>query len=391
MKYHFFDFTIFLSIALWLGVFLFSACNSRSSLNMQHEAESAVQPHSNNEYAIGFDLIQHSSYKILHLFRHYNQTSDTTSYVLWHQGAAVPEQFSAYKSIEIPVQRIALLHTSYLPFFQQCAATDQIKAISEGQYVYDTLMYEQIKSGSLPEIGYGESLDTERLLELGIELVITVGFPNTPNKSQQILEELGVPVLVFSDWQEPTLLGRAEWVKLVAALTGEEALAAAAFEKTKNEYQQLQSLTGTISQKPSVICNLPYKGSWYVPGGNSYVSNVLHDAGADYLWAADPGTGGLQIDYEVAYAKGLEADYWINTDFVDRIEDITGRDERLGDFMPLKNGRVFNNNHRVARGIANDYWESGLVKPQIILADLIKIFHPELLPDHTLYYYKKVE
>ena len=124
---------------------------------------------------------------------------------------------------------------------------------------------------------------------------------------------------------------------------------------------------------------------------NSYVSHVLDDAGANYLWADDEGTGGIQIDFEAVYAKGLKADFWINPDFAYKKQEIIARDERLKDFLPMKTGKIYNNNNRVVRTSANDYWESGIINPDIILADLIKLIHPELLPTHQLFYYRQVE
>ncbi len=349
-----------------------------------------VTGQSNIKHAIGFDLVDYETFKVLNIIRHYNETSDTLSYVLYEEGADIHENFSDLYQIQIPIQNIALLHSSYLSFFELCEAKDHIKAISEAKYIYDESVYSSVQNGELIEVGYGETLDKERLLELNISAVVTVGFPNTPNKSQQMLDELGIPVLVFSDWQETGLLGRAEWVKVVAALTGSEKLVNEKFELIEKEYKKLTSLTKDLDNPPKIICNLPYKGSWYVPGGNSYVSNLLHDAGSDYLWASDDGTGGIQMDFETVYAKGIEADFWINPDFAKTLQDIIDTDERLIDFKPISTRSVYNSNFRMSRGIANDFWESGIVNPHLILADLIKILHPELLPNHQLFYYKQI-
>ena len=362
-----------------------SISNSSSQITDQFNQESSIH------HAVGFDLINFSDFKMLHILRHSNETTDTMRFVFHEKGVIIPAKYSDFQRIEIPVARIALLHSSYASFFEFCEATDRIKAISEVKYVYNERIYAEAQQGIMPEVGYGESLDKEKLLELGINLVITVGFPNTPNKSQQMLKELGIPVLVFSDWQESTLLGRAEWVKVIAALTDADDLCNVKFTKIETEYARLKSLTTNLDKRPSIICNLPYKGSWYVPGGNSYVSHVLDDAGANYLWADDEGTGGIQIDFEAVYAKGLKADFWINPDFAYKKEEIIAGDERLKDFLPMKTGKIYNNNNRVVRTSANDYWESGIINPDIILADLIKLIHPELLPTHQLFYYRQVE
>lgn len=377
-------------ISICLCLILVCSCQSKQDSPRTKSGHEIVAAQSNIKHAIGFDLVDYESFKVLSILRHYNETSDTLSYVLYEEGADIQRKFSDLYQIQIPIQNIALLHSSYLSFFELCEAKDHIKAISEAKYIYDENVFTSVQNGELIEVGYGETLDKERLLELNISAVVTVGFPNTPNKSQQMLDELGIPVLVFSDWQEKDLLGRAEWMKVVAALTDSEKRVNEKFELIEEEYNKLKSLTNSLNHQPKIICNLPYKGSWYVPGGNSYVSNVLQDAGANYLWSSDEGTGGIQMDFETVYAKGIEADFWINPDFAKTQEDILDIDERLVDFKPIKTGRVFNSNFRMSRGIANDFWESGIVNPHLILADLIKIFHPELLPDHQLFYYKQI-
>jgi len=377
--------------ALAFALLLFSCDSNKKTANFHKTAENNQIGKSTISYAVGFDLKEFQNYKILHLFRHYNESVDTLSYVLHEREAVVEEQFLQLTQIEVPIKNIALLHTSYLPFFQLCETTEYIKAISEAKYIYDENIYTAVIDGDIPEVNYGESLDKERLLELNISTVVTVGWPNTPNKSQQKLGELGIPVLIFSDWQESTLLGRAEWVKVIAALTGADDLAKVRFDEIVTEYNHLKSMASKVEHRPSIICNLPYKGSWYVPGGNSYMSNVLHDAGGDYLWTEDTGSGGIQIDFELVYAKGLMANYWINPGAANNINDIIGSDERLKDFLPIQDSKVFNYTNRIVRGSANDYWESAMTQPHFVLADFIKILHPELLPDHELFYYKQLK
>ena len=342
------------------------------------------------KYAVGFDLLSEGDHQLLQIFSHYNETSDTTIYVFAREGATLPARYAGYKSIRVPVENIALLHSSYISYFNFCGTKDRIKAISEVKYVYDDEIYNDAQSGKLREVGYGDALDKEQLLTLGIELVVTVGWPNVPNKNQQRLEELGIPQIVFSDWQESTLLGRMEWVKVVAALTGKLDPVNERFEEIVNIYDSLQHLTREIENAPTILCNLPYRGSWYVPGGNSYVSNLLHDAGGRYLWADDKGTGGLQLDFETVYAKGLNADYWINPGFSFSVQDVTDKDQRLKDFSPVRSGKVYNSVNKIARNQANDYWESGIINPHLILADVIHILHPEVLPKHQLVYYKQL-
>src|SRR4051812_34561051 len=136
---------------------------------------------------------------------------------------------------------------------------------------------------------------------------------------------------------------------------------------------------------------MPYKGSWFTPAGDSYVSHFLQDAGAAYKWSGTPGVGSLSLNFEAVAPEALEADYWLNIGYVDTKKDIMSKDQRYGNFKPFKTGQLYNNNGKVNDLGSNDYWESGAVNPQVILADMIRILHPELLPDHQLVYYKQLQ
>ncbi|MGY0037045.1 hypothetical protein [Pedobacter sp. NJ-S-72] len=137
-----------------------------------------------------------------------------------------------------------------------------------------------------------------------------------------------------------------------------------------------------------MVC--PYKGTWYVPDGDSYMVQFLKDAGTSYKWADIHGKGSLPLNFETVAPVALKADFWLNVGTVDTKDDIKAIDNRYIEFKPFKDGHIFNFNKKVNDIGSNDYWESGSVNPQIVLGDLIKIFHPELLPDHQLVYYKQL-
>lgn len=372
------------------ALFTFIACSPGDNRNSLLKNEGSDREVSMIRYAIGFDLFQKDGYQKLNLYRHYNNIADTTCFFLAPNNNPAPGLEKDCSVIRTPVERIALLHASYIGFFEFCNALNQIKAISEVKYVYHDSIYQSARRGDLPEVSFGETLDKEQILALDIDLVITVGWPNSPNKNQQMLEELGIPVLVFSEWQETTLLGRAEWVKIVGALSGKSDQVNAKFDEIVHAYDTLVELAAQASSSPTILCNLPYKGSWYVPGGNSYMSNLFRDAGGAYLWSDDPGTGGLQLDFESVYAKGITADVWINPGTVNSVQGIADSDPRLNDFKSVRSGRIFNSTNRIFRNQANDYWESAIIQPHLVLADLISALHPDLLPGHHLVYFKQL-
>ncbi|MBC7914482.1 MAG: ABC transporter substrate-binding protein, partial [Pyrinomonadaceae bacterium] len=143
-------------------------------------------------------------------------------------------------------------------------------------------------------------------------------------------------------------------------------------------------------KKPQIIVGMPFKGSWFVPDGTSFMTRFFNDAGATYTWAGIKGTGSMGLSFETVAPIALKADYWINSGTATSKKDIASRDIRYTYFGPYKKNTVYNFNKKLNDLGSNDYWESGVVNPHLVLADLIKILHPELLPKHELVYYKQL-
>jgi iron complex transport system substrate-binding protein len=215
--------------------------------------------------------------------------------------------------------------------------------------------------------------------------------PDDAFSRYKTLIDAGIPVLPNAEWLETTPLGKAEWVKLIGALTDREAFVNRKFDSVEKSYQRLAAIGSTAPIKPSVIVALPFKGTWYTPAGGSYMAQFLRDAGATYRWADSKGTGSLALSFETVAPVALTADFWLNVGYVNSKNDIRAQDPRFGAFHSFQTGAIYNFNNRLNDLGSNDYWESGAVSPQIILADLIRILHPELLPKDTLVYYKQLK
>ena len=145
-----------------------------------------------------------------------------------------------------------------------------------------------------------------------------------------------------------------------------------------------------IIDKPKVLTGLPWKGTWYIPGGNSYLARLIEDAGGDYIWKNESADESIPLDFETVFMKAQQADTWINPGAANRKADILSVDERLGDLPVYHSDKIYNNNAIQNDIGGNDYWESGIMQPDSILLDLVYIFHPELLPQHNLKYYKTI-
>jgi iron complex transport system substrate-binding protein len=238
-------------------------------------------------------------------------------------------------------------------------------------------------------VGSGAGVNVELLLDLNPDLIMThaVGVP--PHDVHPKLLEAGLKVAVNAAYMDTTPLGRTEWMKFVAVFFNREAVAERLFRDIAAAYEHLASRTRQVRIKPTVFTHSTYQGTWFMPGGNSYQARFLKDAGATYLWADDTSTGSLRLDFEAVFERARQADFWlVNTSGWTRIQDVLAADERYANFAALQPGRVYNHNARVNAHGGNDYWETGTANPHLVLADLVRIFHPDILPDHELMWYR---
>jgi iron complex transport system substrate-binding protein len=221
-------------------------------------------------------------------------------------------------------------------------------------------------------------------------MVLAYGIHAETANQYKKLEELGINVVLNGEYLETSPLGKLEWVKFLAAFYNVLAETTQKFDKVEEEYLKLSSMYTNLKTKPKVMSGMPWKGVWYVPGGSSYIARMISDAGGYYIWNSIPQRESIPLNFEKVIEHANEADIWINTGQAKTLIDILSEDERLGMIRSFKERQVYNNNARANNTGGNDFWESGLIHPQIILKDLIKIFHPQLLPDYTLVYYKKL-
>ncbi len=293
--------------------------------------------------------------------------------------------------IRVPVRRIVSLSTTYLGPLEALGALDRVVAVDDSAHVFSSVLRERVASGEIREVGSVDRLDIESLLAARPDLVLLTRISPGRSDLEQRLRSAGIPVLVTAAWRETTPLGRSEWIKLFGILTGREEEAFRIFRESRARYEALAAkVRAADSARPRILLSAPYGGTWYVPGGASYTASLIEAAGGDYLWSANRSTGSFPLDLEAVLARGLEADFWINPGRHRSLAALARSDERFQRLPAFREGRVYNRTRRVGPAGGNDFWESGAVRPDRILADLIAILHPGLLPDHRFVYYEKL-
>lgn len=344
------------------------------------------------DHAVGFDVAYHNNWKELQIFRHYNDFVDTVRFALVQEGTPKPKGYAKNRTVQVPVPQIGSMSTTHIGMFEMLNALDKLKAVETAKYISSEKVHKLIEDQKVLELAPAGMLNTELAIASEIDVLLGVGYPNSQNDSYQELENAGIPVLLNADWQELNLLGRAEWVKVLALLLNKEQEVNTAFSKIESEYNEvLELVENNVEQGPMTITGIAQGDAWFVAGGKSFGYHVLEIANVQYPWSNDKSTGSLKLDFETVYEFGLEADYWMVPGSAKSLSDIEQRDMRYTDFKSFRKQQIYNIYGRYTEGGGNDYYESGIVNPQVILKDVVRIFHPELLPDHELVYYAQLQ
>ncbi len=343
-------------------------------------------------YARGFSIEDFGNYQVLNVFNPWQNLNDRKlSYLLYKKGASPPQDVNYDIAIQVPVQRVICMSTTHIAMIGALGETGSIAGISGRQYINDSLVRSGIENGEIPDIGYEQSLNYEIILTIKPDVIFMYGVTGDITSTISRIESLGIPVVLNAEYLENNPLARTEWIKFMACFYDKLEEGLFYFRKQEEDYQTLKNSLVEISDKPFVMTGLPWKNTWWVPGGKSFAAKLISDAGGRYIWENDTSDEALPLDIESVYDRAVQAEVWINSGSASSLKEILSTDPRLALFRPYKDSNIYNNNARLNTYGGNDYWESGVIYPATILRDLISIFHPDILPRHKLVYYRKLE
>lgn len=343
------------------------------------------------DYAQNFDVEYFNNYKVVTMLP-WPGAEEALEYVLVQCGTPAPEGYDESAIFEVPVNSFVATSTSMLPHLDEQGLLDRLVAVDTTLFTSNEDVLALVESGDVAEIGGGGSggdINFELLLSLEPELVMAQEFYAGGTTLSQ-LQEAGIPSVLNADYADTSPLGQAEWGKYIALFFNTEAEANDLFDAVEGTYQELTALAADVEERPTAIAASPFSGTWYMPGADSTIAQLLADAGADFLFADQPGTS-VPLDVEVVVENGADAAFWVNANqFWGTTDDMLADEPRFADFAAVASGNVWNNNLRMNVNGGSDYFESGAAHPELILADLIAIFHPDLLPDHEFTYYQQL-
>ena len=342
-------------------------------------------------YASGFTIVAEPDHQstLLRTYTPWQGAQEQHSELLIRRGGEpIPASYKG-QVIEGNARRVVCLSSSYVALFDAIGEVDAVVAVSGLPFITNSAI--RAKGDRVADIGYDSNLNYELLLSVAPDLVLLYGVSNA-SEMEHKLRELQIPYLYMGEYLEQSPLGKAEWMVFAAELLGRREVGEERFKPLPERYEELRSLAASATHRPKVMLNTPYRESWYMPSVDNYIVRLIGDAGGDYIYPQNVGTTSVVIDLEEAYLLCAEADYWLNFGPLDTRADLQRQFPRFANVDCVRRGAIYNNNRRATAAGGNDFWESGVVHPDLVLRDLIRILHPELMADTVeLTYYKPLE
>ena len=289
-----------------------------------------------------------------------------------------------------PVDRLVVTSTSHIAFLDIINGINQVIGFPNTSYISSDQAKTRIDQGFIMDIGTSNGINFESLIELRPELV--VHYISGPDRSElKRLDQSGIPYVLNLDFLEETPLGRAEWVKFMGLLIGKEKQADSVFNMIKDHYNKMLNLTGSITHTPEVFSGVLYGDTWFAPGANSFVAKLIQDAGGKYTWMDHNTSGSIELSFETVLERNINSEFWIGVGGYTSSQALLAADSRYSEFSALQNGNTYNYHRKIGAGGGFEYFELGGVRPDLVLADLIKILHPDLVGDHKFVFFKKLD
>ena len=334
-----------------------------------------------------------NGYKILNIKEAWNGDLEKHRWLLLDSAfsAKLPDSLKNLPQIRIPVEKAVILSTTAIAFMERLGLLERIAAVENKNLIYSEKMQNLIDSFSIRQVGSGNTLDLEAILILHPDIVLTFGTGSSLYDDYPRLKTAGVPAVLTAEWMESHPLARFEWLKFFGILFGKEREADSIFTETLEKYNSLAGLAHGTGKKPLVLTGYPQGSEWLAGGGNSYFARFLRDAGAKYIWENTLKTGILTLNIEDALQSGTQAEFWLHPSLWVSKAEILQNEPRISMLAPWQNGKIYQSSKRIGKNGSRDFYESAVAYPDLVLADLISIFHPEILPEHKFVYYEPVK
>ena len=371
-----------LIVCLAITLMLTSSCARRNVADMQEFNVDIYSPH----YAQGFKVIgaENRQSTILQIHNPWQGAEDVTSQLfIARDDEQAPAGFEG-QIIEGDAKRIICMSSSHVAILDAIGEVERVVGVSGINFISNE--YVLAHRDSIGDVGQDSDANFELIVALDPDIILLYGITGASSIENK-LRELGIPYAYIGEYLEEAPLGKTEWMIALAEIVGQREKTEQIFQQIPERYEALKSQVATAqTPKPKVMINTPYADTWFMASTSSYVARLIADAGGDYIYRRNTSNTSLPIDLEEAVHLCAEADIWINVGSISSLDDLRRQFPKFADAPSVKSGAVYNSDKRINPNGGNDFWESGMVNPDLILRDLIKIFHPELITEEFVYY-----
>jgi len=358
--------------------------------NQENQIVSTPKVENAIHYAKGLELYKYADFSIVKVSNPWPNAKKAFTYILHKKGVSVPDSLRNYTQIQVPIKSVVVTSTTHIPSLEMLGVENTLVGFPNTNYISSEKTRALIDSKKVKEIGRNQNLNTEAVLDLQPELIIGYSIDDN-NKDYANLQKTGLKVVYNGDWTEQSPLGKAEWIKFFGAFYDLDAKANLEFEKVEKAYRDALSLVATSKSFPTAFSGAIYQDQWYMPGGKSWGALFLKDAGAKYLWDDTDATGSLSLSFETVLEKAENADFWIGPAQFNSLKEMADANPNYKYFRAYKNKKVYSFSNKKGKTGGVLYYELAPNRPDLILKDLIKIMHPEVLKEHELVFFEKLK
>ena len=358
-------------------IFILIACSPTSKHNSSHSSNDDFTPvpmlHANSI------TIEHNSSNDsrISIINPWKKDANLCSFTLSDSNESTPSN-----TITRPLKRVIVYSTVHANIIKELGHLSAVKGVCDPQYFTIPEIIEGVNNGSIVNVGSSASPNIERIIALSPDAVIVSPYQDSQFKD---IEKLGITVVQCADYMETSPLGRAEWIKLFGELFGEQEKADSIYNNVLTEDNQLKQLATQSQHKPKVLSENIINGTWYVPGGDSYMAQLFADAGSTYAWSDVHTTGSIPLDMAQVLEKSHDADVWLIKSLESSFSytKLKVQDALNSEFKAFKQKNIyFCNTERTT------LYQDFPFHPELLLKEYIAIFNPQLLPDYNTQYYK---
>lgn len=375
-------------IGLFVLAITIVSCGGNGNSSVSTYADSIYIP----EYASGFRILgaEGTSSVIIESVNPWQGAdSVVTRLFIARDGEEPPQGFDG-QVIEGDARRIVAMSSTHIAMLDVIGETARVVGVSGMDFISNDAV--RSRRDSIGDVGYDGNVNYELLLSLQPDIILLYG-TNGASGMEPKLKELGIPYVYIGEYLEDSALGKAEWIVVVAEIVGKRDEGIKAFSAIPERYNAIREKAADClkrSSRPKVMINLPYGDSWFMASTSSYLVRLIEDAGGDYVYKKNNSNESRPIDLEEAFMLVSASDKWINVGQTRSLDELRKNYPKFAATKPVVSGEVYNTTGRVAANGANDYWERGVVEPDVVLRDMVMIFHPELA-DSDLVYYEKLK